>query len=115
VCFDFFIAFCIHERRLEQSTVAREATLLTECQGKDVTSKVLAESQGRIEGLVKEIDSANRKMNQLKKTVERFVVFITGNHLHPLHLPPSANILFNGFLKVETVRAPPPLLLPIRL
>ncbi|TVU35329.1 hypothetical protein EJB05_17214 [Eragrostis curvula] len=58
-------------QRHEQSAVAREATLLTERQGKDATSKALAESQGRIEGLVKEIHSANSKIDQLQKTVER--------------------------------------------
>jgi hypothetical protein len=80
-----FLPFCIHERRLEQSAFAREATLLTERQGKDATSKALAESQGRIEDLVKDIHSANRKINQLQKTIERFVVFVARNHLHPLH------------------------------
>ncbi|XP_062219527.1 myosin-17-like isoform X5 [Phragmites australis] len=58
-------------QRLEQSAVAREATLLTESQEKDATSKALAEAQGRIEDLLKEIYSANRKIDQLQKTVER--------------------------------------------
>ncbi|KAF8678522.1 hypothetical protein HU200_046276 [Digitaria exilis] len=58
-------------QRLEQSAVAREATLLTERQGKDALSKALAEAQGRIEGLLKEIYSANRKTDQLQNTIER--------------------------------------------
>jgi len=61
----------IHERRLEQSAVAREATLLTERQEKVAISKELAEAQGRIEGLLKEINSANRKTDQLQDTIER--------------------------------------------
>jgi hypothetical protein len=94
VCFDyFFTVFCIHGRRLEQIAVAREETLLTERQGKYATTKALAESQERVEGLVKAIDSANRKNDQLQKTVERFVVvFIASNHFLPciyLHLPLS--------------------------
>lgn len=71
----------IHERRLEQSAVAREATLLTERQEKDAISKELAEAQGRIEGLLKEIKSANRKTDQLQDTIERFVVFVTRKSL----------------------------------
>lgn len=71
----------IHERRLEQTAVAREAALLTERQEKDATSKALAEAQGRIEGLLKEIYSANRKTDQLQNTIERSVVFITGKSL----------------------------------
>lgn len=71
----------IHERRLEQTAVAREGALLTECQDKDATSKALAEAQGRIEGLLKEIYSANRKTDQLQNTIERCVVFITGKSL----------------------------------
>ena len=66
----------IHERRLEQNAVARETTLLTECQEKDTISKELAEARGRIEGLLKEINSANRKTDQLQDTIERFVVFV---------------------------------------
>ncbi|XP_062206677.1 myosin-17-like isoform X2 [Phragmites australis] len=58
-------------QRLEQSAVAREAILLTERQEKDATSKALAEAQGRIEGSLKEIYSANRKIDQLQKTIER--------------------------------------------
>ncbi|PUZ55077.1 hypothetical protein GQ55_5G183100 [Panicum hallii var. hallii] len=58
-------------QRLEQSAVAREATLLTERQEKDAISKELAEAQGRIEGLLKEIKSANRKTDQLQDTIER--------------------------------------------
>ncbi|KXG33241.1 myosin-17 isoform X2 [Sorghum bicolor] len=58
-------------QRLEQTAVAREATLLTERQEKDATSKALAEAQGRIEGLLKEIYSANRKTDQLQSTIER--------------------------------------------
>ncbi|KAJ1285091.1 hypothetical protein BS78_03G254900 [Paspalum vaginatum] len=58
-------------QRLEQSAVARDATLLTERQEKDATSKALAEAQGRIEGLLKEIFSANRKTDQLQHTIER--------------------------------------------
>lgn len=48
--------------------------MLTERQEKDATSKALAEAQGRIEGSLKEIYSANRKIDQLQKTIERFVV-----------------------------------------
>jgi len=66
----------IHERRLEQNEVARETTLLTERQEKDTISKELAEARGRIEGLLKEINSANRKTDQLQDTIERFVVFV---------------------------------------
>ncbi|XP_025817046.1 myosin-17-like isoform X3 [Panicum hallii] len=58
-------------QRLEQSAVAREATLLTERQEKDAISKELAEAQGRIKGLLKEIKSANRKTDQLQDTIER--------------------------------------------
>nr|XP_034598198.1 myosin-17-like isoform X5 [Setaria viridis] len=58
-------------QRLEQSAVAREATLLTERQEKDAISKALAEAQGRIEGLLKEIYSASRKTDQLQNTIER--------------------------------------------
>ncbi|XP_039848776.1 myosin-17-like isoform X6 [Panicum virgatum] len=58
-------------QRLEQSAVAREATLLTERQEKVAISKELAEAQGRIEGLLKEINSANRKTDQLQDTIER--------------------------------------------
>ncbi|XP_066306849.1 myosin-17-like isoform X1 [Miscanthus floridulus] len=58
-------------QRLEQTAVAREATLLTERQEKDATSKALAEAQGRIKGLLKEIYSANRKTDQLQSTIER--------------------------------------------
>lgn len=89
MCLDFFAIF-IHELRLEQSAVAREATLLTERQGKDALSKALAEAQGRIEGLLKEIYSANRKTDQLQNTIERFVVLLSENHLHTLCLHASA-------------------------
>ncbi|ONM38753.1 Myosin family protein with Dil domain [Zea mays] len=58
-------------QRMEQTAVAREATLLAEHQEKDATSKALAEAQGRIEGLLKEIYSANRKNDQLQSTIER--------------------------------------------
>lgn len=81
-CLDFFLLFYVHERRFEQSAAAREATLLTERQEKEATSKALAESQGTIEGLVKDRHSADRKIDQLQKTVERFVMFITRNQLH---------------------------------
>ncbi|KAL6614620.1 hypothetical protein ACP70R_036890 [Stipagrostis hirtigluma subsp. patula] len=68
---------CVHQlqdniQRHEESAVARETTLLTERQEKDATSKALAESQGRIEDLLKDIYSANRKIDQLQKTIERF-------------------------------------------
>ena len=71
----------IHERRLEQNAVARETTLLTERQEKDTISKELAEARGRIEGLLKEINSANRKTDQLQDTIERFVAFVTRKSL----------------------------------
>ncbi|XP_039812351.1 myosin-11-like isoform X3 [Panicum virgatum] len=58
-------------QRLEQNAVARETTLLTERQEKDTISKELAEARGRIEGLLKEINSANRKIDQLQDTIER--------------------------------------------
>ncbi|XP_021313171.1 myosin-17 isoform X6 [Sorghum bicolor] len=64
-------------QRLEQTAVAREATLLTERQEKDATSKALAEAQGRIEGLLKEIYSANRKTDQLQSTIERLEQDVT--------------------------------------
>jgi myosin V len=73
---------------MEQTAVAREATLLAEHQEKDATSKALAEAQGRIEGLLKEIYSANRKNDQLQSTIERFVVFITRKSLmYPVFTP----------------------------
>ncbi|CAL4974395.1 unnamed protein product [Urochloa decumbens] len=58
-------------QRLEQSAVARDAALLTERQEKDSILKVLAEAQGRIEGLLKEIYSANRKTDELQNTIQR--------------------------------------------
>ncbi|CAO2171232.1 unnamed protein product [Urochloa humidicola] len=58
-------------QRLEQSAVARDATLLTERQEKDAISKALAESQGRIEGLLKEIYSANRQTEELQNSIQR--------------------------------------------
>jgi peptidoglycan hydrolase CwlO-like protein len=73
VFLDFTVS--IHERRLEQSTVAKEATLLTEHKEKDAISKALAEAQERIKGLLKENYSASTKIDQLQNTVERFVFF----------------------------------------
>ncbi|ONM38756.1 Myosin family protein with Dil domain [Zea mays] len=64
-------------QRMEQTAVAREATLLAEHQEKDATSKALAEAQGRIEGLLKEIYSANRKNDQLQSTIERLEQDVT--------------------------------------
>ncbi|CAO1945207.1 unnamed protein product [Urochloa humidicola] len=58
-------------QRLEQSAVARDATLLTERQEKDAISKALAESQGRIEGLLKEIYSADRQTEELQNSIRR--------------------------------------------
>jgi myosin-5 len=62
-------------QRLEQNASAREADLLTERQEKETTSKALAEAQAKIEGLLEEISSANKKTDLLQKTIERFVVF----------------------------------------
>ncbi|XP_015616299.1 myosin-17 isoform X7 [Oryza sativa Japonica Group] len=58
-------------QRLEQNASAREADLLTERQEKETTSKALAEAQAKIEGLLEEISSANKKTDLLQKTIER--------------------------------------------
>uniref|UniRef100_A0ACD5VR16 Uncharacterized protein n=1 Tax=Avena sativa TaxID=4498 RepID=A0ACD5VR16_AVESA len=58
-------------QRLEESASATEAVLLTEHQEKDATSKALAEAEARIEGLLDEISSANRNIDQLQNTVKR--------------------------------------------
>ncbi|KAL5222227.1 hypothetical protein ABZP36_026940 [Zizania latifolia] len=58
-------------QRLEQSATAREAVLLTESQEKDITSKALEEAQAKIEGLLEEISSADKKNDLLQKTIER--------------------------------------------
>ncbi|XP_040375913.1 myosin-17-like isoform X4 [Oryza brachyantha] len=58
-------------QRLEQSASAREADLLTERQEKETTCEALAEAQAKIEGLLEEISSANKKINLLQKSIER--------------------------------------------
>uniref|UniRef100_A0A0D9YE15 Myosin motor domain-containing protein n=1 Tax=Oryza glumipatula TaxID=40148 RepID=A0A0D9YE15_9ORYZ len=58
-------------QRLEQNASAREADLLAERQEKETTSKALAEAQAKIEGLLEEISSANKKTDLLQKTIER--------------------------------------------
>lgn len=65
-------SFSIH-LRLKEDATTREALLIAEKQENEVTKRTLTEALDQIEEMVKEVECANHRAQQLQDSIQRSV------------------------------------------